>query len=106
MLAPHWALAAAGLAVWGIFYQLVIVNSISYRMQVTPDALQGRVNTAGRVLSWGLGWSAGAAIAGLLEPVIGLRWAMLELVLLCAVAAVYARVSPLATHVDDPILAD
>lgn len=106
VLAPHWALAAAGLALWGVFYQLVIVNSISYRMQVTPDELQGRVNTAGRVISWGLGWSCGAALAGLLEPVIGLRGAMLALVLLCAVAAVYAWVSPLRRHVDDPILVD
>ncbi len=106
VLAPSWVLAAVGLALWGIFYQLVVVNSISYRMQVTPDELQGRVNTAGRVLSWGLGWSLGAAVAGVLEPVIGLRWAMLALVLLCAVAAVYSWVSPLRTHVDDAVLAD
>jgi MFS family permease len=106
VLAPGWVSAAVGLALWGIFYQLVVVNSISYRMQVTPDALQGRVNTAGRVMSWGLGWSAGAAVAGLLEPVVGLRWAMLALVLLCAVAAVYAWASPLRTHVDDAVLAD
>jgi MFS family permease len=106
VLAPGWVSAAVGLALWGIFYQLVVVNSISYRMQVTPDALQGRVNTAGRVMSWGLGWSAGAAVAGLLEPVVGLRWAMLALVLLCAVAAVYAWTSPLRTHVDDAVLAD
>jgi MFS family permease len=106
VLAPSWGLAALGLTFWGIFYQLVVVNSISYRMQVTPDELQGRVNTAGRVLSWGVGWSLGAAVAGLLEPVVGLRWAMLGLVLLCAVAAAYAWVSPLRTHVDDPVLAD
>ncbi len=106
VLAPSWVVAAVGLAFWGIFYQLVVVNSISYRMQVTPDELQGRVNTAGRVLSWGLGWSAGAAVAGLLEPLVGLRWAMLSLVLLCAVAALYAWLSPLRTHVDDPVLAD
>jgi MFS family permease len=106
VLAPGWVTAAVALALWGIFYQLVVVNSISYRMQVTPNALQGRVNTAGRVFSWGLGWSAGALVAGLLEPVIGLRWTMLALVLLCAVAAVYAWASRLRTHVDDPVLTD
>lgn len=105
-LTSNWVVAAGCLALWGIFYQLVIVNSITYRMQVTPDGLQGRVNTAGRALSFGLGWSLGAAVGGALEPFLGLRWAMVVLVLLTAVAAVHAWLSPLRTHVDDPVLAD
>ena len=95
VLQSVWWVAAALLVGWGIAYQTVVMNSISYRQQVTPDALQGRVNTAGRVLSFGLGWSAGAAVAGVLATWVGLRPAMVAMVSLGVVAAVYAWLSPL-----------
>ena len=59
-LSPNWSLAALALLVWGSAYVLVIVNAISYRQQVTPEQLLGRVNTAGRMLSWGVGWTFGS----------------------------------------------
>ena len=90
-----WWVAVAVMAVWGVAYQMVVMNSISYRQQVTPDSLQGRVNTAGRVLSFGVGWSAGAAVAGLLATWVGLRPAMLAMVSVGVLAAGYAWSSPL-----------
>ena len=54
-LSPDWVAAAIALLVWGSAYVLVIVNAVSYRQQVTPENLLGRVNTAGRMLSWGVG---------------------------------------------------
>jgi MFS family permease len=75
--------AAGGLALWSqqsvfvtgvvalMLYQLgatiVILNGITQRARVTPDALQGRVNTTARMFAWGgqpLGALAGAALVG------------------------------------------
>lgn len=52
-LTTTWWLAALGLVAWGTAAMMVLVNSVSYRQQVTPEHLLGRVNTAGRLLSWG-----------------------------------------------------
>ena len=56
------------MVVWGVAYQGVVLNSMTYRQQVTPEPLLGRVNTAGRMLSFGVGWTCGAlgasALAG------------------------------------------
>lgn len=52
-LSQRWHLAAAAMVVWGVAYQLVIMASITYRQQVTPERLLSRVNTGGRMLSWG-----------------------------------------------------
>ena len=65
-LAPDWVLASVGMVVWGVAYQLVLITSLTYRMQVTPEHLLGRVNTAGRMLSWGLGWTVGSVAGGVL----------------------------------------
>jgi MFS family permease len=56
-----WPLAALGLFAWSCAYTMVVVTSISYRQQVTPEHLLSRVNTAGRMLAWGLGGTVGAA---------------------------------------------
>ncbi|MEJ7744721.1 MAG: hypothetical protein WKF73_20610 [Nocardioidaceae bacterium] len=48
----NWQLAILSLVAWSGAYSLVVINSISYRQQVTPEALMGRVNTAGRMLAW------------------------------------------------------
>ena len=93
--ASDWRMACVGLAGWSVAYQLVIVNSISYRQQVTPERLLGRVNTAGRMLSWGLGWTGGAVVAGALSTRIGLPWALLAMTLLIVPAVVLAWTSPL-----------
>ncbi len=90
-----WQLAAAGMLCWSSAYTLVVVNSISYRQQVTPEALLGRVNTAGRMLSWGLGWTLGALVGGALGQVVGVRHALVVMASLSVVAVIVAWTSPL-----------
>jgi len=78
-LVPRWELAAIALLLWGSAYILVIVNSISYRQQVTPEQLLGRVNTVGRMLSWGVGWTLGSITGGMLGNHYGIRTAMVAM---------------------------
>jgi hypothetical protein len=93
--ATSWPLAAIGLLAWSGAYTLVVVNSISYRQQVTPEHLLGRVNTAGRMLAWGLGWTVGAASAGALASVIGLQPTLHALTCVGLLAVLVAWTSPL-----------
>ncbi|GAA4359701.1 MFS transporter [Angustibacter luteus] len=94
-LAPTWQLGALGLGCWGVAYSLVVVNSITYRQMVTPEPLLGRVNTTGRMLSWGLGWTGGALVAGLLATHAGTRAALVAMASLSLVAVLVAWTSPL-----------
>ena len=98
-VSTHWVLAAVLMVVWGVAYQLVIINSLNYRQQVTPEHLLSRVNTAGRMLSWGVGWTLGALVAGALSTRVGVRPAMVAVVAVGPVAALYAAWSPLR-HAD------
>ncbi len=101
-LAPGWVSAAIALLVWGSAYVLVIVNAMSYRQQVTPEQLLGRVNTAARMLSWGVGWTLGSVVGGVLGKEFGIRTGMVLMGLAGFVAVVVAWTSPLrriaATH--------
>jgi hypothetical protein len=104
---PTWPLAAIALLAWGSAYVLVIVNAISYRQQVTPEQLLGRVNTAGRMLSWGVGWTVGSLVGGVIGSQLGVRPAMVVMGLFGFVAVLVAWTSPLraiaAAH--DPLRA-
>ena len=90
-----WVVAVVGMVGWGVSYQLVIINSLTYRQQETPEELLSRVNTAGRMLSWGFGWSLGSVAAGALATQVGVRTAMLTVVAVGVLAAAYAWLSPL-----------
>lgn len=92
-----WQVAVAVMVVWGVSYQGVVLNSMTYRQQVTPEPLLGRVNTAGRMLSFGVGWTAGALGASALAGLIGLREALVAVVSVGLVATVYGWLSPLRT---------
>ena len=92
-----WQVAVAVMVVWGVSYQGVVLNSMTYRQQVTPEPLLGRVNTAGRMLSFGVGWTGGALAASALAGLIGLREALVAVVSVGLVAAVYGWLSPLRT---------
>ena len=94
--APSWQWASAGLLVWGFGYTMVVVNSISYRQEVTPEPLLGRVNTAGRVLAWGVGWTVGAFVGGVLGQLIGVQYALATMASITTLAVVVAWTSPLA----------
>jgi MFS family permease len=94
-LMPTWPLAAIALLVWGSAYVMVIVNSISYRQQVTPEHLLGRVNTAGRMLSWGVGWTLGSVTGGVIGSHLGVRSAMVVLGAFAFTGVLVAWTSPL-----------
>ncbi|MFC4333431.1 MFS transporter [Streptomyces andamanensis] len=85
--APDWRLAALALAAWGSAYLVVLVNTMTYSQEVTPDALQGRVNTTRRMLSSGLGVPLGALVASALTVRLGVRAGMSVAVVAVALAA-------------------
>ena len=95
-----WWLAAALCVVWAVASTLVMINSITYRQQVTPEHLLGRVNTAGRMLSWGVGWTGGALLAGVLVGPLGLRPTLLAFACVNLAGVVVAWTSPLRRTVD------
>ncbi|MFD4788660.1 MFS transporter [Streptomyces sp. NPDC058459] len=69
-----WGLAA--LACWQSANALVSLNGIVIRQRLTPEHLQGRVNTTARMIAWG-GQPLGAAVSGLLADAAGVRTALL-----------------------------
>jgi MFS family permease len=85
--APGFVVALAMLACFNFAYSLVTINTISFRQQVTPANLQGRVNTAGRMLGWG-GYPAGALIGGALATVLPIRIVYLLLIVPIVMALV------------------
>lgn len=94
-LVPVWWAAALALAMWSAAYTVIVINSVSYRQVVTPEPLLGRVNTAGRMLSWGLGWTGGAVLAGVLVGFLGIVGTMEALAAFGLVAVLVAWTSPL-----------
>ena len=102
MATTTWLVAVLAMVAWGVAYQLVIINSLTYRQQVTPEHLLSRVNTAGRMLSWGLGWTSGALVAGGLASQWGVRPAMVTVVAVGVLAAAYAWLSPLRGVAHEP----
>jgi MFS family permease len=71
----------------GVCYSMVTVNGIAYRQEVTPDGLQSRVNTAGRMLAWG-GYPLGALAGGALAEVLPIRVTLLVMTLPVAISFV------------------
>jgi MFS family permease len=98
-----WVLAALCLFAWSCAYTLVVVNSISYRQQVTPERLLSRVNTAGRMLAWGVGGTVGALGAGLLGHLFGIRPAIVAMSSLTLVGVAVAWWSPLRDVAAPPL---
>lgn len=69
--ADRW-LVGASMVAFGAGVVLWNVVVVSFRQRVTPDHLLGRVNAGFRLLAWGT-MPLGAALAGLLGEVVGLR---------------------------------
>jgi hypothetical protein len=82
---------------WSSAYMLVVINSINYRQQVTPEPLMSRVNTAGRMLSFGAGFPVGALLGGVVAANAGPVAGMLAGAAVAAMGAAYGWVSPLRT---------
>jgi MFS family permease len=55
----------------GVADLVAVVNVINFRQEETPEDMQGRVNTTGRMLSWGLGGPVGALLCGVVAGVAG-----------------------------------
>jgi MFS family permease len=68
-LSRNWVFASVLLMAWGAAYMGVVINAITYRQQVTPERLMSRVNTTGRMLSFGLGAPIGAVLGGVVAQV-------------------------------------
>ena len=77
--------------IWSVARLAVNANGITVRQLLTPDELQGRVNTTGRMLAWG-GTPFGALLGGLSADAYGVRVAYLLLAVpaVLSVALVYA----------------
>src|SRR5215218_6136373 len=65
-------LAGAGVALYGLAAVWWNVVTVSFRQAVVPERLQGRVNSAYRLVSWGT-LSVGAAAGGVVAAQLGLR---------------------------------
>jgi MFS family permease len=86
ILAPVWWIAFLGLLVWGGGWLSMMIASVSYRQEVTPDHLLGRVNTAGRMLAAGIGTASGAALAGALAASHSIHVTLTSIVAIGALA--------------------
>ena len=64
--------AGAGVALYGLAAVWWNVVTVAFRQAVVPERLQGRVNSAYRLVSWGT-LSVGAAAGGLVAAQLGLR---------------------------------
>lgn len=93
-IAPSLAVALPLLVLWAGSWLLAIINGISARQLVTPDHLQGRVNTTARMIAWG-GAPVGALIAGVIAQTSSVQTAYLVMPLAVAVSAALAWRSPL-----------
>ncbi|MEO7002340.1 MAG: hypothetical protein ABI068_10990 [Ktedonobacterales bacterium] len=93
LLAPNpLALGAITAAAYGIT-PIFFVVQYTYRLSLTPDTLQGRVNSVFRLLLFS-GQPLGLALAGLLSQSLGANHAMLvfaALLLLLALLVTFNR---------------
>ncbi len=56
---------------FGIVNLVSVINNITFRQEETPEDMMSRVNTTGRMLSWGLGAPAGALLGGVVAHALG-----------------------------------
>lgn len=105
-LSTHWAVASLMIMLWGVAYQLVIINALNYRQQVTPERLLSRVNTAGRMVAGSLGWTIGALGAGALVQVLTITTSMMVTMSVGIVAVIVGWCSPLRTGAVSDVLVE
>lgn len=72
-----------------------VVNTITFRSEETPEDMQSRVNTTGRMLSWGLGAPAGALLGGIVAHTYGPAWGMASASVVVVVGVVLGWTSDL-----------
>jgi MFS family permease len=94
-LTRNWVVASIVLVGWGAAYMGVVINAITYRQQVTPEPLMSRVNTTGRMLSFGLGAPIGSVLGGVVAQLSEPRVGILAGAAAMAAGVVVAWLSPL-----------
>ena len=71
----NWILTCVLTFIFGFANILAVVNVINFRQEETPEELQSRINTSGRMLSWGGGGPIGALAGGIVahqtSPALG-----------------------------------
>jgi len=97
-LARSWVEGSVLMIAWGAAYMGVVINSITYRQQVTPEPLMSRVNTTGRMLSFGLGWPIGSVLGGVVAELTSAQGGMLAGAAVLVVGVAVAWLSPLRTE--------
>jgi MFS family permease len=90
---PVFAAALLLWAVWEVGRGGGNMNGITVRQQLTPDELQGRVNTTGRMISWG-GTPFGALVGGGVAELAGVRAAYVVLTVPVALGLLVLLASP------------
>jgi MFS family permease len=93
-LAPTLWAGIVLVGLWQWCNALIVINGITLRQQVTPDPLQGRVNTTARMIAWG-GQPFGATIGGVLAEAIDVRMALLIVASGVGLSALFGWFSPL-----------
>ena len=66
-----WRVTLALVFVFGVVDLVSVINVINFRQEETPEDMMSRVNTTGRMLSWGLGAPAGALLGGVVGHALG-----------------------------------
>jgi len=93
-VAPSVPVVLAGFALVGAMLPIYNVVSISYRLHLVPDPLQGRVNSVFRLLALGsvpLGTALGGLLLGPIGPWVEV-WMIAEGEARCAVAVTFTAV--------------
>jgi predicted MFS family arabinose efflux permease len=94
-LMTSWWAAALAVLMWSVASTGVSIGLVSYRQEATPEPLLGRVNTTGRMLSWGIGGTVGALVAGAVAGLAGVRPTIVAAACSALLAATVAWISPL-----------
>jgi predicted MFS family arabinose efflux permease len=71
-VAPSYGWAVPLFFCYELVYTMVTSTGITVRQMLTPDGLQSRVNTAGRLIAYG-GQPVGAVVGGLLAELLPIR---------------------------------
>ncbi len=76
-LATHFWLAAVAQVAYGVLEITWGIVAVSFRQEVVPPDLLGRVNAAYRMVAWG-SIPVGGLLAGVLAELAGIQWAYLS----------------------------
>jgi predicted MFS family arabinose efflux permease len=90
-----WRITVSVVFLFGVADIVAVMNVINFRQEETPEEMQGRVNTTGRMLSWGLGSPVGALLGGVVAGAYGSPAAVLVGAVVLAVATGAAWTSSL-----------